>query len=86
MSTTKNPSKATKATWCSCAVKVSEALESQKQELVLSFRRGADGELHGMCIVETAGAMGVTRRTKHGALMVANFCPFCGVKYPERGA
>jgi hypothetical protein len=67
--------------WCRCVDKANAALAKQNEELVLAYRRDM-GVIRTLAVVSTQ-KLDPSKRTKLH-VMVANFCPFCGKKYPKR--
>lgn len=75
---------ASKTKHCVCAAKVNELLAPQNGQLVCSLRMfpaGKKHEFHARAVVECEKVDSIKRgRLKK---LVATFCPFCGVEYPE---
>lgn len=64
---------------CKCIEDLNALLGKQNEELLISFRLDGSPE---RCIVTTQRKNPSKRTTQH--TLVANFCPFCGVKYWDK--
>lgn len=78
MTIAKKPMPVTKE--CRCASKINDMLGARGSELVLTFIMKRKN-IFARARVETQKLLGKTRRKQ--VFVVATFCPFCGVKYPE---
>lgn len=76
------PAKAKPPPACGCAERVNALLKPQGQELNLSLRM-VDGEFVARAVVETVRTFAAPRRRKPPPRLIASFCPFCGVIYPD---
>lgn len=88
MSAKKKATKAKTAKHCQCAAKVNELLAPQNGQLVCSYRMFQTGgpgrkrnDIYARVVIECQ-KFDSKVRTKPRTL-VATFCPFCGVEYPE---
>lgn len=65
---------------CNCIDMANKALEKAKGARFIQSISIPDGSARAVLATEWTG---LTRR--HPPLISPEFCPFCGVKYPERG-
>ena len=69
--------------WCDCIEKANDALAYRGEGVRCAYRR--DGrEIQALVVIEKerVRVMGSMRRARP-ATLVANYCPFCGLKYSE---
>lgn len=68
---------------CGCADKIDAMLAERNTRIMFPIMLGADQTRRAMIVTEqiTTG-----RGQKKATGMFATFCPFCGVKYPDRVA